>query len=170
MITTVKFAKIREDAKIPSKRLEDAGYDIYPCFDADQIIIQPNQTTMIPTGIASACDVGFCFILKERGSTGIKGIAQRSGVIDSGYRGEWSIPITNVNSKPLIIAKSTSEMIKNMSVSILGKYCTIHPYEKALCQALVIPVPEVEVEEYTYDELKKIPSERGSGRLGSSGK
>ena len=29
MHTTVKFAKVRPTAKIPTKRLEDAGYDIY---------------------------------------------------------------------------------------------------------------------------------------------
>jgi DUTP diphosphatase len=46
----------------------------------------------------------------------------------------------------------------------------LYPYEKAICQALVLPVPEVEIEEYTYEELKAIPSERGTGRLGSSGK
>ena len=39
MITTVKFAKIKPNAIIPTKRLEDAGYDIYPCFDEDYIII-----------------------------------------------------------------------------------------------------------------------------------
>ena len=27
------FARIREDAVIPSKRVEDAGYDIYAAFD-----------------------------------------------------------------------------------------------------------------------------------------
>ena len=43
-------------------------------------------------------------------------------------------------------------------------------YEKAICQALVIPVPTVDVEEYTYEELLAIPSSRGTGALGSSGK
>ena len=33
-----------------------------------------------------------------------------------------------------------------------------------------MPVPYVEIEEYTYDELKAIPSQRGNGALGSSGK
>ena len=47
---------------------------------------------------------------------------------------------------------------------------TLYPYEKAICQALVVPVPTVEVEEYTYEELKAIPSQRGNGALGSSGK
>ena len=86
MITTVKFAKVRPTAEIPTKRVEDAGYDIYADFEEDYIIVPPHKTKMIPTGIASACDTDYCFILKERGSTGSKGIAQRCGVIDSGYR------------------------------------------------------------------------------------
>lgn len=175
MITTVKFAKTKPNAIIPTKRLEDAGYDVYPCFDEDYIIIKPHTTVIIPTGIASACDTDYCFILHERSSTGTKGMAQRCGIIDSGYRGEWGVPITNTNDVPIVICKK--EFIATFSdfASVLllpyGKANYIlYPYEKAICQALIIPVPEVEIEEYTYEELKAIPSERGTGRLGSSGK
>lgn len=175
MITTVKFAKTKPNAIIPTKRLEDAGYDVYPCFDEDYIIIKPHTTVIIPTGIASACDTDYCFVLHERSSTGTKGMAQRCGIIDSGYRGEWGVPITNTNDVPIVICKK--EFIATFSdfASVLllpyGKANYIlYPYEKAICQALVLPVPEVEIEEYTYEELKTIPSERGTGRLGSSGK
>ena len=95
MHTTVKFAKVRPTAKIPTKRVEDAGYDIYANFEEPFILINPHETKMIPTGIASACDTDYCFVLKERGSTGTKGMAQRCGIIDSGYRSEWFVPITN---------------------------------------------------------------------------
>ena len=47
---------------------------------------------------------------------------------------------------------------------------TAYPYEKAITQMIVVPVPSVDVEEYTYDELKAIPSKRGDGCLGSSNK
>ena len=46
----------------------------------------------------------------------------------------------------------------------------IYPYTKAICQALLLPVPKVEIEEISLEELKAIPSERGEGKLGSSGK
>lgn len=175
MITTVKFAKTKPNAVIPTKRLEDAGYDVYPCFDEDYIIIKPHTTVIIPTGIASACDTDYCFILHERSSTGTKGMAQRCGIIDSGYRGEWGVPITNTNDVSIVICKKESITDFNDFASILlfsygeANYI-LYPYEKAICQALVLPVPEVEIEEYTYEELKAIPSERGTGRLGSSGK
>ncbi len=31
------FARLSEDAVIPTKRQEDAGYDIYACFNEDYI-------------------------------------------------------------------------------------------------------------------------------------
>lgn len=166
MNTTVKFAKVRPTAVIPTKRDEDAGFDIYADFEDDFIIIDPHTTTLIPTGIASACDTDYCFILKERGSTGTKGIAQRCGVIDSGYRNEWFVPITNTTNKKIAIVKKDADYIFMRNTSGY----TIYPYEKAIAQALVVPVPKVNIEELTYDELKEIASDRGMGSLGSSGK
>lgn len=61
--------------------------NIYPCFEEDNIVILPGQVVMIPTGIAAATSEENGFIIKERGSTGIKGMAVRAVVIDSGYRG-----------------------------------------------------------------------------------
>ena len=169
MHTTVKFAKVRPTAKIPTKREEDAGYDIYADFEDDFILINPHETVMIPTGIASACDTDYCFVLKERGSTGTKGMAQRCGIIDSGYRSEWFVPITNTTDNYIMIAKS-DDTSTDVFGSIPMKKIIRYPYEKAICQALVIPVPTVDVEEYTYEELLAIPSNRGTGALGSSGK
>ncbi len=167
MNATVKFAKVRPDAIIPSKRDEDAGYDIYANFKEDYICITPHETKMIPTGIAGACDTDYCFIAKERGSTGTKGIAQRCGVIDSGYRNEIFIPITNTNSRPLYIIKEHALAAAKKEIT---DHTVVYPYEKAIAQLLIIPVPTVTVSECTYEELKAIPSQRGSGSLGSSGK
>ena len=94
----VKFAKVHPNAIIPSKRDEDMGFDIYACFDEDYIAIKPHETKLIPTGIASACNFDYGFLVFERGSTGSKGIARRCGVIDSGYRNEWFIGLTNTTT------------------------------------------------------------------------
>lgn len=164
--TTVKFAKTKPTAIIPTKRDEDAGYDIYANFEKDYMVIPPHETVMIPTGIACACDIDYCFIIKERGSTGTKGIAQRCGVIDSGYRDEILVPITNTTDKKIYIKKKDKTIPVLDDVSEFIEY----PYEKAIAQLLLIPVPTVDVEEYTYEELKAIPSKRGMGAWGSSGK
>ena len=129
MNTTVKFAKVRPTAKIPTKRVEDAGYDIYADFEEDYILIPPHDTVMIPTGIASACDTDFCLILKERGSTGSKGVAQRCGVIDSGYRNEWFVPITNTTESPIVILKS--DTVSKTFLEKLFPHAVFYPYNKA---------------------------------------
>ena len=161
----IYFAKVKNSAIIPSKIEENAGYDIYADFNEDYIIVNPHETKMIPTGIASACSSDYYFQLLERGSTGTKGIGQRCGVIDSGYRNEWFVPITNHNDKMLIIARKDvfiDDALKDISI--------IYPYEKAICQAVLLPVPKTEVTELTYDELCEMKSIRGVGCLGSSGK
>ena len=175
MQTTVKFAKVKPEAKIPSKRKEDMAFDIYACFEKDYIAIPPHETELIPTGIASSCEPEYGFLLRERGSTGSKGIALRCGVLDSGYRNEWFVGLMNSKDEYMFITKlSPKETIKDY----FGKFgepfdesdFTFYPYSKAIAQALVIPVPEIEVEELTYEDLQAIPSERGLGALGSSGK
>jgi dUTP pyrophosphatase len=160
---TIKFAKVKPNAIIPSKREEDAGFDVYACFDEDNLIIQPHETKLIPTGIASAFSNDYVFVYKERGSTGTKGMGQRAGVIDSGFRGEWLVPITNHNEKPLIITKETD-------VAALLEDYIVYPYTRAIAQSLFLPVPKTTIEEISYEELKKIESDRGSGMLGSSQK
>ena len=43
----ILFAKVDKHAIIPSKRDEDAGYDIYPCFEDDYRVIMPHETAMV---------------------------------------------------------------------------------------------------------------------------
>lgn len=181
-VTEIKFAKVRPEAIIPSKRDEDMGFDIYACFDEDYIAINPHETKLIPTGIASACNPKYGFLVFERGSTGSKGIARRCGVIDSGYRNEWFIGLTNTTDKRLFISKlDTEELIEALVIDkenpIDWKLADdevinsiIYPYSKAIAQALIVPVPKVKADEIPYDELKEIKSERGMGALGSSNK
>ena len=42
------WAKVKADAKVPQKRYEDAGYDLYPCFEEDYIEIAPLTIKLIP--------------------------------------------------------------------------------------------------------------------------
>lgn len=161
------WAKVKADAIIPTKRSEDAGYDLYPCFEEAYIEIAPFQTKLIPLGVASAFDQQYVMILKERGSTGSKGIAQRSGVIDSGYRGEYMAPVSNLNSKPLRIVKEA--VLKTWSEEEKAKFL-IYPYEKAIAQGILLQMPEVISEEVSLAALKSISSQRKDGKLGSSGK
>lgn len=231
---TIKFAKVRENAIIPSKNIENAGYDIYGIFEGNEDenrIVKPHTTKLIPTGIACALPSKYYFQVEERGSTGSKGIKKSAGVIDSGYRGEIFIAITNSTDNYLVFGDkdsyiadaraelqkwksidenniteedkvslrealikqigeesfdaleenvkedcfkelvkliknpaSTADFENNLQTSIF------YPDTKAIAQLILHEVPVVNIEEISYEELQKIPSERKDGKLGSSGK
>lgn len=176
----IYFAKVKSNAIIPSKNDEDGCYDVYACFDEDFIEIKPQEIKMIPTGIASAFDKKYRIGIRERGSTGTKGITYRSGQIDSGYRGEWFVPINNTINKPIYIAKDVFEMeriledkyftiLQNEELK-LKEVVTIYPYKKAICQCALEFVPDVNVKEISYKELQNFDSVRGTSCLGDSGK
>ncbi|MDE6357359.1 MAG: hypothetical protein K2L15_02085, partial [Eubacteriales bacterium] len=166
----IYFAKIKKDAIIPTREIYNAGLDIYPCFEEDYIIIQPNETKLIPTGIASAIPTDFYIQIHERGSSGSKGIKYSAGVIDSSYRGEWFLATTNTNNKPLLITKIKIDELEQNLKNIINEGFIVYPYEKALFQGVVHSVHnEIEREEISFEKLSEIPSERGKGKLGSSG-
>lgn len=169
-VSKIVFAKTKPEATIPSKSDENAGYDVYACFESEYIKLPANTTSLIPTGIASALPTNYYFQIEERGSTGSKGIKKSSGVIDSGFRGEWFIAITNANDVDLYIAKECVVDKLKEAAEILDVKILVYPYEKAIAQAVLHDVPAVAINEISYDELKEIKSERGIGALGSSNK
>ena len=170
----ILFAKVKENAQIPSKKEEDAGYDFYACFEEDFFVIEALSTKAVPTGIATAFSKKYYAQVEERGSTGKVGMKKSSGVIDSGYRGEWFIMTYNANNKPLIISKVPAEELAE-TFEFNGKTynkneVVIYPYSKAICQVVMHVLPELKSKEVSYDEILKYESERGSSCLGASGK
>lgn len=168
------FAKIREDAVLPTKREEDAGYDIYANFSEETFVIPAHTTIPTPTGIAIALNKEYYIQVEERGSTGKIGLKKSAGVMDSGYRGEYFILLTNTNPYPIVISKLAKDQLGKTIVYENKKYktkkCLIYPQEKAIAQLIVLPVPKMNEKELSYEELKNIPSLRGSGKFGSSKK
>ena len=188
------FAKVRPDAIIPSKDDENAGYDIYACFDEDYMIIPGHKTGLIPTGIAAAVSNKYYLQVHERGSTGSKGMKYGAGVIDSSYRGEIFICLNNVNLNDIVISKLDKKELfdkygetDDFTGERFIRYGkdefdlifeeddvyykpVIYPYSKAIAQLVVHEVPVMDAREISYEELKAIPSKRGTGALGSSGK
>lgn len=161
------WAKVKPNARIPQKRDEDAGYDLYPCFEEDYLEFKPFETKIVPLGVASAFDQDYVLFLKERGSTGVKGMSVRAGVMDSGYRGEYMAPITNLNDRPLLIIKK--EAAEKLEKEV-RENAILYPYEKACAQGVLLQMPPVQAQEISLEELLSIRSDRMDGRLGSSGK
>lgn len=168
------FAKMKPNAIIPSKKDEDAGYDMYACFDEDFFVIDPFSTRVVPTGIAAAFSKKYYAQIEERSSMGKLGIKKNGGVFDSGYRGEYLICTYNTHNIPFIITKKDIETLPE-EFEVDGKTykkseVILYPYTKAICQMVLQEIPALEVKELSYEELKSISSERGAGNFGHSQK
>ena len=162
------WAKVRPDAIIPSKDEENMGRDVYACFEDDYMIIPAHTTMLIPTGVACAMSSRYGIRLRDRGSNGSKGIHVNAGSVDSGYRGEIFVAWGNTNEQDVVLSKLTEGELYERGIDIDN--IIYYPYTKAICQAEVVIVPVMEDVEVSYEELQAIPSKRGTGALGSSGK
>ena len=159
----ILFAKVKPDAIIPTKREADGCYDVYANFDEEMFVIQPHKVRLVPTGIASAFDKKYRIGIRERGSNTKGTLIVMAGQIDSNFRGEWFVALYNGNDVPVAISKEVTDVVKTED------YIQV-PYTKAIAQFAVEIVPEVEVKEVTFDDIKAIESDRGFGMLGSSNK
>lgn len=159
----LKWHRLDNAAKVPTKRLEDAGYDIYTV--ENNVMLMPGEKHMFSTGLQSAFSPHFVGIVKERGSTGTNLLAVRSGVIDSGYRGEWKIIIQNLGKLPVLFTNAVKN-IQNINDKVL-----LYPTSKAIAQVVFLNVTQFDDVEVVDDDLSTIdPSARESGGWGSSGK
>ena len=103
----IKVKKLREGALLPTYGTPfSAGADIYACLE-EPITIEPGETKKIPTGIAMELPAGTAGLIYARSSLGTKkGLApaNKVGVVDSDYRGEFLIFLHNHSAEPQIIA------------------------------------------------------------------
>ena len=92
----VYVEKCRDEAIIPVYAKEgDAGMDVCAAIGAD---IYPGQTIIIPTGLKLAIPTGYEIQVRPRSGLSYKTflrIANSPGTIDSGYRDELGIIISN---------------------------------------------------------------------------
>lgn len=170
MVANIKFAKVRPDARIPIKG--DSGnmcFDFFPCFKEDFIEIKPFEVKLIPTGIATAFDEEWGLVFRERGSTGKINLKVNSGVVDANYRGEIFAALLNCNKDKSIFISKLGET-GEQSPLVENPNAILYSYDKAICQGMFLPVPEINLEEISFEELSTIPSKRGTGCLGSSGR
>lgn len=77
----------------------DAGLDLPSRVD---LVIEPGERAMVPTGIAVAIPPGYAgFVLPRSGLASRHGIAlvNSPGLVDSGYRGEMAIVMINTDKR-----------------------------------------------------------------------
>ena len=102
----IKVKKLRDGAHLPTYGTEfSAGADLYACLE-EPVTIAPGETKKIPTGLAMEIPVGCAGLIYARSSLGTKkGLApaNKVGVVDSDYRGEFMIFLHNHGAEPQTI-------------------------------------------------------------------
>jgi dUTP pyrophosphatase len=103
--------KTMESIKVPIKRIKTdravllpqymtegaSGMDLFACIDSD-VILQPGERRLIPTGVAVAIPEGFEGQVRPRSGLAVRhgiGIVNSPGTIDSDYRGEIAVLLIN---------------------------------------------------------------------------
>ena len=144
----IKYVSPKIGKEIPAPFYASAGaaaMDLCACVD-EPVTVEPRALVSIPTGIAIALpSAEYVALVFARSGLGIKhGITLSNGVgvIDSDYRGEIQVGLTNLSDKPY----------------------TIHPGDR-IAQLVVTPVvlPQLEWVEELDD------TDRGTGGFGSTG-
>ena len=142
----VLFKRLNQKAKLPSyKTTGSSGMDLMACID-EPIIIKPNQSKLIPTGIAIAIPEDTEFQIRPRSGLAAKSsisVLNTPGTIDSDYRGEIKIILFNHGKDEFTVND-----------------------EDRVAQMVLMPILKVEIE-----ETNELPETiRGSGGFGSTGK
>lgn len=106
MMREVKVKKLREDAKLPIYGTEfSAGADLCACLDAP-LTLQAGETRLISIGISMELPEGYAGLVYARsGLASKRGLApaNKVGVVDSDYRGEFFVPLHNHSAAPQTI-------------------------------------------------------------------
>ena len=142
----IKVKKLRPAAILPTfGSAEAAGADLYACLEEDAVIL-PGETKFLPTGLAMALPKGFVGLVYARSGLACKqdlAPANKVGVIDSDYRGEFMIALHNH-----------------------GKQARTVRHGDRVAQLVITPILRPVYEE--ADSLDE--TDRGTGGFGSTGK
>src|SRR5690625_853373 len=163
----VGFKRLSDSAVIPTKaHASDSGFDLVASED---VIIEPGETAVVPTGIAVELPAGYEAQVRPRsGVTAKTKLRVQLGTIDNGFTGEIGVIVDNIRMKRY------SEILYGLDEKpnhekgveypdVTGSYL-IRKGDR-IAQLVVQPLPEVEaIEVYDVEE-----SERGEGGFGSTG-
>ena len=142
----VRIKKLTDRAVIPTfGSLGSAGGDLYSA-EIGEVVVEPNQTVLIGTGLAVEIPDGFVGLVYARSGLATKsGLApaNKVGVIDSDYRGEIKVALHNHSTQTRTVASG-----------------------ERIAQMVIAPYLKVE-----YEEVEDLTdTARGVGGFGSTGK
>lgn len=145
-MNVIPVKKLKPNAILPTYGSAGAaGADLYACLDGT-IEIAPGQTVFVPTGLAMEIPEGYAGLAYARSGLACKqdlAPANKVGVIDSDYRGEFIIALHNH-----------------------GREVRVINHGERIAQLVITPV-------YTpgFTEVSELSdTKRGVGGFGSTGK
>lgn len=99
----VRVKKLKDNAILPTYgSAEAAGADLYACLE-NPVVIQPGESAFIPTGLSMELPKGYAGLIYARSGLACKrGLApaNKVGVVDSDYRGEFIVVLHNHGNLP----------------------------------------------------------------------
>ncbi|MFI5252293.1 MAG: dUTP diphosphatase [Bacteroidota bacterium] len=108
---TIRISRINNDVNdvpLPKYATEgSSGMDIYAAVMKD-VVMQPGETTLIPSGFKIEIPAGYEAQVRPRSGLALKhgiGILNAPGTIDSDYRGEVGIILTNYGKKEFTVKR-----------------------------------------------------------------
>jgi len=172
--TNVNIKRIRNDATLPNKaHTHDAGFDLVA---AEDTIIEPGETVIVPTGIALELPPGYEAQVRPRSGITVKTkLRVQLGTIDANYRGEVGVIIDNAageSGAPTVLnylAKKIDGKRQRANDLSNGRPIDYNTYlirkGDRIGQLVIQRLPDVVLSE--VDSLGE--SERGGKGFGSSG-
>ena len=138
--------KLHPDVEIPSyKTSGSSGLDLQAFIDKN-IIIKPNETKLIPTGLSMAIPENFEIQIRPRSGLALNNsisVLNTPGTIDSDYRGEIKIILINLGKSNFVIKNGDR-----------------------IAQMVITPIVKV-----NFENVEELPETlRGEGGFGSTGK
>ena len=122
----VRISRVSSNASgisLPQYATEgSAGMDLCAAVEKE-VILPPGETVLIPTGFSVELPIGYEAQIRPRSGLAIKhqiGILNSPGTIDSDYRGEIKIVLTNFGKIPFTVHRG--DRIAQM---VIGSYTKI---------------------------------------------
>lgn len=163
----IGFKRLSDNAILPTKaNPSDSGLDL---FAAQDVIIAPGETVVVPTDIAVQLPRGYEATVRPRsGITSKTKLRVQLGTIDEQYRGNIGIIVDNIYQRP--IGKLSEIIVRDIANKRIGVEAGDGSYVvrkgDKIAQLVVQPIPATVAVEIT-GELED--SDRGANGFGSSG-
>jgi dUTP pyrophosphatase len=183
----VKIRKLHPDAVVPTyAKPGDSGFDLVATAD---VIIEPGETALVPTGLAFEIPDGYELQIRPRSGVTLKTklrVGNSPGTVDSSYRGEVKVIVDNIAERTYFVEDGVNEygetyvtnreafdrILHHIDGTEEIRFDEAYPRKTyiirkgtRIAQGVIAPVIRARFE--VTDELSE--TERGDGGFGSTG-